>query len=435
MSKSFIFYILISVSIFLTSHNAIAQTKAVFGNKKIPFNFIELTWDGKSETVPYTTISRWVTRSYMLIPDQSGYSEIENITNCPAKDRLTCDLLLTQKKRYRLRFASDFSFDEQAATSYFSELAQKIDVDPVDAKFSMEEGRVTAFTKEISGKKLNISESVKKIADIFSNTPENTSTPKIELATTFIEPSTTSSQINNLGIVSLIGEGKSNFRGSTKNRIHNIKVAVERFNGVLIKPGEEFSFVSALGDVDGEHGYLPELVIKNDRTEPEFGGGICQVSTTIFRSAIYSGLKITARKNHAYPVSYYNPQGMDSTIYVPKPDLKFINNTPKHILIQVKIIGTELIFDFYGTNDGRKIEIDGPKIIERNADGSMKTTFSQKVTDANGKVIINDIFNSSYESPDKYPHPIDPSKINTKPKDWSNKQWEYFKKTGLLPTN
>ena len=204
------------------------------------------------------------------------------------------------------------------------------------------------------------------------------------------------------GIETLIGQGKSDFKGSTRSRIHNIKTALTRYDGLLIAPGEEFSFVENLGEVDGEHGYLPELVIKNDKTEPEFGGGICQVSTTAFRAAIYSGLEITARKNHAYPVSYYNPQGMDATIYVPKPDLKFINNTPGYILIQTEIEGTQLTFNFYGTNDGRKVEVDGPHILERNSDGSMKTAFTQKVLDENGKEIINETFSSFYDSPNKY---------------------------------
>lgn len=430
------FYIVAILSfLFLFSHKTVAQTTAVFGNKQLPFDSIELVWGDQKQIVPYATLSRWLTRSSVLIPDESSFSEIENITACPVENKLACDLLLDQKTRYKMRFASKFSFDESAAAAFLSDLAEKIDSDPVDAKFAVEDGRVSTFSQEKTGLKLNVSESVKKIAQLFSDSSENIPSPRIELAVTSVEPAIATADINDLGVATLIGEGKSNFRGSPKNRIHNIRTAIERFNGVLIKPGEEFSFVTTLGEVDGEHGYLPELVIKNDRTEPEFGGGICQVSTTVFRAAIYSGLKITARKNHAYPVSYYNPQGMDSTIYVPKPDLKFINNTPGNILIQTKIVGTELTFDFYGSDDGRKVEVDGPKILERGTDGSMKTTFAQKVTDANGSMIINDTFNSNYESPDKFPHPVDPSKITVKPKDWSQKQWDYFKKTGLLPTN
>ena len=172
------------------------------------------------------------------------------------------------------------------------------------------------------------------------------------------------------------------------------------------------------------------MVIKQNTTEPEFGGGICQISTTAFRAALYSGLKITARRNHAHPVSYYNPQGMDATVYIPTPDLKFINNTPGYILIQTKIEGTILTFDFYGTGDGRKVELIGPKVLEHNPDGSMKTTLVQKVTDANGNVIINDTFNSNYNSPNNYPHPG--QILAAKPRNWTDDQWKTYKKANHI---
>ena len=187
--------------------------------------------------------------------------------------------------------------------------------------------------------------------------------------------------------------------------------------------------MKVLGEVDGEHGYLPELVIKHDKTEPEFGGGICQVSTTAFRAAIYSGLEITARRNHAYPVGYYNPQGMDSTVYIPKPDLRFKNDTPNYILIQTKIVGTELTFQFYGTSDGRKTTVIGPTILEKNPDGSMKTTFTQQINDKDGNLIREDVFKSNYESPSKFPHPGETSGLLTKkPKNWSDREWKVYKK-------
>ena len=162
------------------------------------------------------------------------------------------------------------------------------------------------------------------------------------------------------------------------------------------------------------------LVIKNNVTTPEFGGGICQVSTTVFRAAIFSGLKITARKNHAYPVHYYNPQGFDATVYIPRPDLKFINNTPGYILIQahIDLEKKELTFDFYGTDDGRKTEVDGPHIISRGANGAMKTIFTQKVFDKNGSLFINDSFKSNYASPNKYPHPGQKTTFTKKPKNF-----------------
>lgn len=123
---------------------------------------------------------------------------------------------------------------------------------------------------------------------------------------------------------------------------------------MLIAPGEEFSLVKALGEIDAAAGYLPELVIKNNRTIPEYGGGLCQVATTIFRSALDSGLNITARQNHSYRVSYYEPAGTDAAVYDPWPDVKFVNDTGNYILIQSRIDKNDIWFDFWGQSDGRE---------------------------------------------------------------------------------
>ena len=197
----------------------------------------------------------------------------------------------------------------------------------------------------------------------------------------------------------------------------------------MIKPGAEFSFITTLGPVDETTGYLPELVIKPNATVPEYGGGMCQVSTTAFRAALNAGLKITERTNHAYPVSYYNPQGLDATVYIPKPDLRFINNTPGYILIQTKIVGTQLFFDFYGTNDGRSVTLQGPTVLEHNPDGSMKTTLGETVKDKDGNTILQDTFNSNYASPSKYPHPGQETTpvLTEKPDKWSDHEWRVYK--------
>ena len=210
-------------------------------------------------------------------------------------------------------------------------------------------------------------------------------------------------QTNKLGIKKLIGQGYSNFTGSPNNRKHNIKTAVEKLNGYILKPGEEFSFVNFLGPTEAEQGYLAELVIKRNKTIPEYGGGVCQVSTTFFRAAINSGLKITERQHHAFPIVYYNPQGFDATIYDPKPDLRFINNTPDHLLIQTHVENNQVFVDFYGTDDKRTVTIKGPYILESNEDGSMKTVLTQEVYKLSGDELEKQVFYSNYKSPDLYP--------------------------------
>ncbi len=394
----------------------------------IPLNFNELvlTVADQKETLSRDQIEDFFLIEPTLKISPGKKSEIENIRYCPTSPVL-CRILSNTNQMIFLKKETGISANREKIEVFVNELSEKIDKDPINAKFKMEGDGTVSFTPDQAGIAIDISKSATIIYENLTATNQFQETKEIALTYESIDPEIRSSDVNNLGINTLIGEGKSNFRGSPKNRIFNINVATEKFNGVLIKPGEEFSFVQTLGEVDGEHGYAPELVIKQDKTEPEFGGGICQVSTTAFRAAINSGLEITARRNHAYPVAYYNPQGMDATVYVPKPDLKFINNTPSNILIQTKIEGTMLTFQFFGTSDGRKVEVVGPKILERNADGSMKTTFTQKVYDKDGNVIINDVFNSNYDSPSKYPHPGE-EKLTTKPKGWSDKEWKKYKK-------
>ena len=391
---------------------------------KIPTEFI-LTINGSTYPMNKTDIANLLQERNDLAFDKNYFSEIENINICQYKSSLLCRISFPYENEINIRKINNYNIDNEALRSFIEDLARKVNKDPVDAKFKVEDGKVTAFALSSPGLKLNKEESFEQLRECLLD--QNFAEP-LKLSVQKIQPEISSDSQDNLGIKSLIGRGESNFTGSPKNRIFNIKVATNRFNGVLIKPGEEFSFVKVLGEVDGEHGYLPELVIKHDKTEPEFGGGICQVSTTTFRAAINSGLEITARRNHAYPVGYYNPQGMDATVYVPRPDLRFINNTPGYILIETQIEGTKLIFNFYGTDDGRKVNVIGPKILVRNPDGSMKTTFTQQLYDKDGKLIREDVFNSSYDSPNKYPHPGSESVLTKKPSGWSDGEWKDYKK-------
>lgn len=165
------------------------------------------------------------------------------------------------------------------------------------------------------------------------------------------------------GVVELLGYGYSDFSGSPYNRIHNVNLGMQTFSGVIVEQGEEFSFTSLMGPITAAYGWKPELVIKGDETIPEYGGGLCQVSSTMYRAALYLGLPITNRKNHSYAVSYYaypNGYGLDATIYDPAPDLRFLNDTPGDILIQGYTEGNNAYFVFYGTNDGRSMQMEGP---------------------------------------------------------------------------
>ena len=402
-------------------------------NAKTPeaSDIIKLKIADKEIILSQTETEKWMKKKNELVYSPKYNSEIENTDICQYEKSLNCNLIFNSQKELCVKKIYKASVDENAVKQFIEETAKKIDREPENAKMKMEEGKASVFSLGAKGVKLNQEKSLEILLSFLKNN-ERFDGRTLELPYGESSPEVSIDSIDNMGIKELIGEGRSNFRGSPKNRIFNIKVATEKFNGVLIKPGEDFSFVKVLGEVDGEHGYLPELVIKKDKTEPEFGGGICQVSTTAFRAAINSGLKITARRNHAYPVSYYNPQGMDATVYVPRPDLRFTNDTPGYILIQTKIEGTELVFDFYGTSDGRKVNVIGPKITERKPDGGMKTAFTQQILDAAGNIIREEIFKSDYDSPNKYPHPGQTVKLTSKPNGWSDNEWEKYKKENGL---
>ena len=196
--------------------------------------------------------------------------------------------------------------------------------------------------------------------------------------------------------------GESNFAGSPANRRHNIGVATAKFNGLVILPGEEFSFNQYLDDVDEGSGYKPELVIKENVTTPEFGGGICQVSTTAFRAAMQSGMKVTYRKSHSYPVKYYGTPGYDATVYQPFPDFRFVNDTKTPVLLKTSIAGTKVFFDVWGTKAGREVTINGPFVTAKKPDGSITAAVAQ-IVKQNGKIIREENFVSKYQSPDKFP--------------------------------
>jgi vancomycin resistance protein YoaR len=285
--------------------------------------------------------------------------------------------------------------------NYLIFLSPLVVQEPVDAQLTVLNNRVTQFALSQEGVKLEIKDNI----DILKNGILN-GQKEINLKTNNVKPKISAESIDNLGITSFLAKGVSNFSGSSGNRITNIRIGAARFNGVLIKPNEEFSFDTLLGDVGPEQGYKPGLVIKENSMVPEYGGGLCQVSTTAFRVAVNSGMEITQRYPHAFAVHYYNPQGFDATIYPPSPDLRFINNTSGYILIQTKVRGNELIFEFYGTDDGRRVEVIGPEQYDFQPDGAMKAKLTQRVYDKNNNIIIDKTFYSNYKSPSLYPEEV-----------------------------
>ncbi len=256
------------------------------------------------------------------------------------------------------------TWNHEALDAILTELAQEIDVPVQDALFQFTSGKVTAFRASHPGVLVNQEEARTRFfeaateASYFQNRQIT-----IPLPVGVINPAITTEMVNSFGIKELIGSGYSEFAGSIPGRVHNVVLAASRLNGVLIKPGETFSFNRTIGDISAATGYQTAYIIKDGRTVLGDGGGVCQVSTTLFRAALAAGLPITERHAHAYRVSYYEQAGykpgLDATIFSPSVDFQFTNDTPGYILIQAKpdTKNLTLTFELYGTRDGRAAEI------------------------------------------------------------------------------
>jgi vancomycin resistance protein YoaR len=257
-----------------------------------------------------------------------------------------------------------FRYNQDMLNQALESLSQQIDIPAQDALFQFYNGRVSAFQPSSPGRMVN-----KKMAEEdFRKLLAPPTSGTIRLLVTPVEPKVTTQQANNLGIKELLGEGKSSFGGSISNRAHNIALGASRLHGALIAPGEVFSFNNTIGEVSAKTGYKQAYVIKQKRTVLDDGGGVCQVSTTLFRAALNAGLPIDERHQHAYRVSFYEQKGvkagLDAAVFSPVEDLKFKNDTPAYILIQasVDLVNDNLFLDLYGTSDGRQVLITNHKV-------------------------------------------------------------------------
>jgi vancomycin resistance protein YoaR len=240
------------------------------------------------------------------------------------------------------------------------EIAAQVSRSPIDAQFRFDDASSTLVpvVESVPGLTLDITATVSLIESAAAGEERTVPLPVVP-----IRPTIATEDAPNLGIVELIGEGQTNFAGSSASRIQNITVGAAQFDGLLIPPGETFSFNHYLGEVTAEKGYEESIIIWGNTTRSDVGGGLCQVSSTAFRAAFWSGVPIVERWPHAFRVSYYEPpKGLDATIYSPDVDLKWVNDTGHYILIHTYVDrdNQALTFRYYGTNPGRTVEMEGP---------------------------------------------------------------------------
>jgi vancomycin resistance protein YoaR len=255
----------------------------------------------------------------------------------------------------------EVGLDQEKLEAYVEDLADQIARSPKNARFDFDEttGNLTPIVNSQEGRVLDITETMQLINACVTTADREITLPILPVR----PPVADDDEPGNLGIVELVSEGVTYFKGSSAERVQNIQVAASRFHGLVIPPGHIFSFNEHLGEVSAETGYEESVIIFGDRTRVGIGGGVCQVSTTAFRAAFWGGFPILERSAHGFRVSWYEPPvGLDATVYSPWVDLKFLNDTSYHLLIETEA-NTQtgsLTFRFYSTKTGRTVEMEGP---------------------------------------------------------------------------
>jgi vancomycin resistance protein YoaR len=298
--------------------------------------------------------------------------------------------------------------------SWAAELARE----PRDARleYDPDSGEINVVTPSQIGRMLDVDATLAAIRQA-ALLPERQATLPLHL----VEPAVNMHRIDEMGITELISQGSTSFAGSSADRIHNIKTAAAAADNVVVPPGEVFSFNQAIGDVNEENGYKDSLIIWGDRTAVGIGGGVCQVSTTVFRAAYYAGLPIEERWNHGYVVGWYGEPGLDATIYTPTVDFKFRNTTDGYLIVKSEVDearGT-LTFKLYGTKPDWQVDVTGPEVLAEEpaaapvyqedpdlARGEVKQVewakkgldvrWRRVVTDDTGQVLSDEMLQSSY---------------------------------------
>lgn len=258
------------------------------------------------------------------------------------------------------------ALNEQKLRSYLAEIAPQLKQEPADARFIFNDdtGQLELIQPSVIGRMMDIENSIRTIQKQALQ-GEHSIPLELVLTPPRVSDDVTAEQ---LGISGLLHSEISYFYGSSPERIQNIQAAAARFHGLLVAPGETFSMAAALGNISLDNGYVEALIIHGNQTIKGVGGGVCQVSTTLFRTAFFSGFPISERHAHAYRVSYYektpsnqidpNLAGLDATVFVPLVDLKFTNDTPDWLLMETYVNPTysTIIWKFYSTPDGRFVQ-------------------------------------------------------------------------------
>jgi vancomycin resistance protein YoaR len=318
------------------------------------------------------------------------------------------------------------NLNRSALEGYISRLAPSLQTEPVNARmiFNDNTRELELIAHAVAGQIVDVERSVDEIITKIQNGEH-----QANLIMKKVDPDVKDdSKAADLGITELVAETTSYYYGSDAARVQNIRASAASFHGVFVAPGEVFSMAKYLTNISLENGYAEAPIIVGDQTVDGIGGGICQVSTTLFRNAFFGGFPIVERHPHAYRVGYYEQQsnggidlnlsGLDATVYVPLVDLKFRNDSDHWLLMETYATDTSLTWKFYSTGDGREVRwwttgltdvVPPPDPIYREdptlPTGTIKqvdwevygaTVIAYRTVSRNGEVFINDTIRTVY---------------------------------------
>ena len=278
-------------------------------------------------------------------------------TITPEQIRALLQVTLTDvgaEKRY------DVTLNMEAFSDFLHSLAPSLMIVPAEGRFDFDpvSGQLRAITPSSGGRELNVPQTISKLEDAVFSRGARAVPMVFDYRAPRYHDGVTAAE---LGIKELVAQATTYYWGSVQNRRDNIETGTNKLHGIIIAPGEEFSFNRSLGPITPEAGYVDSAVIFGGRTVAGIGGGICQVSTTIFRAAFSGGYAITERNSHGYRVGYYEyagaGPGLDAAIWQPTSDFRFLNNTPHHLLVESEFMSAKdaMQFRIYSTRHWRTV--------------------------------------------------------------------------------
>jgi vancomycin resistance protein YoaR len=299
-----------------------------------------------------------------------------------------------------------------AARAYFANLGEAVGRAPREVDFSVSSTGRAKIIPSRDGRRLDVAATEKAfLAAALSTTDRETN-----LMVVAAEPELSTTRAKALGITGLVA-GYTTYYGGDPNRIHNVQLVARLIDRHLIAPGSTFSFNKTTGERNAAKGFLEAPVIINGELQNGLGGGVCQVSTTVFNAAYEAGLSITERTNHALYIDHY-PLGRDATVNYPDLDLKFVNDTDHWLLLDTIVGSSSLTVRLYGTPVHRRVESEasplretgpapvkkvldpglnvGERVVEESGQPSRSVSVRRRVYDKGGDLMYDATWYSSY---------------------------------------